>query len=83
VSVSNHLKNVTIEIDELNMSWARGFQGNTFSFTDIKVWLKNVLIRLVNVGTSIPQHEEDTDAHCMLLGALCALVLDELLSAER
>lgn len=82
VSVSNHLKNVTIQINEMDMSWAKGFQSNIFSFADIKVWLKNVLIRLVNVGTSIPQHEEDIVAHCMLLGALCALVLDELLSAE-
>lgn len=83
VSVSNHLKNVTIQINEMDMSWAKGFQSNIFSFADIKVWLKNVLIRLVNVGTSVPQHEEDIVAHCMLLGALCALVLDELLSAER
>jgi hypothetical protein len=65
------------------MTWAPGFQGTSFSFADVKVWLKNVLIRLVNVGTSIPQHEEAIDAHCMLLGALCALVLDELLAAKR
>ncbi|CAO0796344.1 unnamed protein product [Mucor circinelloides] len=83
VSISNHLNNVTIQTDELNMSWVQGFhQGKSFSFADVKVWLKNVFIQLVNVG-HVPQLEQDTDAHCMLLGALCALILDELLSCEK
>jgi hypothetical protein len=82
VSISNHLKNVTIQIDQLDMSWAQGFQETLFSFADVKVWLKNVFIRLVNAGPPT-QHEQDTDAHSMLLGALCTLVLDEMLSAER
>ncbi|CEP09769.1 hypothetical protein [Parasitella parasitica] len=83
VSVSNQLRNVTIQIAELDTSWVQGFhQGKSFSFADVKVWLKNVFIQLVNVG-HLPRMEQDTDAHCMLLGALCALILDELLSCDK
>lgn len=78
MSVSNHLKHVTVQVDT---SWLQLQQGNSaFEFADVKVWLKNVFIRLV--GT-MPQAEQDTDSHCMLLGALCALALDELLSCSR
>lgn len=82
VSISNHLKNVTIQTDELDMSWAKVLHEKTFLFADVKVWLKNIFIRLVNAGNPI-QNEQDIDAHSMLLGALCTLVLDEMLSAEK
>ncbi|KAL9549835.1 hypothetical protein MBANPS3_005021 [Mucor bainieri] len=82
VSISNHLSHVAIQTDQLNMAWVQGFhQDTSFSFADVKVWLKNVFIQLVNVG-HVPQLEQDTDSHCMLLGALCALILDELLSCD-
>ncbi|KAI9480932.1 MAG: hypothetical protein EXX96DRAFT_564755 [Benjaminiella poitrasii] len=84
VSVSNHLKDVTIQIDEQHKSWIHGLQqGEAFSFSDVKVWLKNVIIRLVNAGTTMPQLNEEVDTYCMLLGALCALILDELLASEK
>lgn len=83
VSISNYLRHQTIQIDELDMTWAQGFQGTSFSFADTKIWLKNVFIRLVNVGTTIPQQEDAVEAHCMIVGALCALVLDELLVARN
>jgi hypothetical protein len=83
VAVSNRLKDVTIElVDE--MEWiSERYQGKVFAFNDIKVWLKNIFIRLVSVGMQVPQTEEDTDIHCMLLGALCALAMDELLASEK
>ncbi|RCI03744.1 Ral GTPase-activating protein subunit alpha-2, partial [Rhizopus stolonifer] len=82
ISISNHLKDVVIDTKDLDLTWIQGIQGETFSFTDVKIWLKSILIRLVNEGTTPPQLEEDTDSHCMLLGALCALVMDEMLSCE-
>lgn len=76
--MSNHLKHVAVQVDA---SWLQLQYGDSsFEFADVKVWLKNVFIRLV--GT-MPQAEQDTDSHCMLLGALCALTLDELLSSSR
>lgn len=82
VSVSNRLKDVTIQVNELNMPWVvEGGHSKSFSFSDVKIWLKNLFIRLVNAMNH--QTEENTETHCMLLDALCALTLDELLSSER
>ncbi|KAI7906537.1 uncharacterized protein BX663DRAFT_496797 [Cokeromyces recurvatus] len=85
VSVSNHLKDITIQIDEQHMSWVHGLQlGKAFSFTDVKVRLKDIFIRLVKASTiSAPQSDEEIDTYCMLFGALCALILDELLASEN
>lgn len=59
-----------------------GNQTDSFSFANVKVWLKNVFIRLVN-ACPVVQHEDDNDTHSMLLGALCTLALDEMLATER
>ncbi|GAA5798646.1 hypothetical protein HPULCUR_004051 [Helicostylum pulchrum] len=81
VSISNHLKDVSIQLDKLNMVWAQKIDQESFSFADIKVWLKNVFIRLVN-ACPVTQHDDDCEVHSMLLGALCTLVLDEMLATE-
>lgn len=82
VSISNHLKDVSIQLDKVNMVWAQKIDQESFSFADIKVWLKNVFIRLVN-ACPVTQHDDDCEVHSMLLGALCTLVLDEMLATER
>ncbi|KAI8362756.1 hypothetical protein BD560DRAFT_178321 [Blakeslea trispora] len=82
VAISNHLKDVYIDISNLDLDWVQGIQGNMFNFADVKVWLKNISIRLVSSGAAPPQQEEDVDSRCMLLGAICALAMDEMLTPE-
>jgi hypothetical protein len=51
--------------------------------SQIKIWLKDLLIRLVTTGTSMTPTNDDAEVHCMLLGAICAHALDELLSCKE
>lgn len=81
--LSNHLKNVTIHFDEIDTKWIPAFeQEKSFSFAGAKLWLKNVLIRLIISNQNVTG-ELDTEIHCMLLGGLCAFVLDEMSIVER
>lgn len=82
VPISNHLTDIKISIEETNIDWISGFNERSFAFADIKIWLKNLLLRLVNADTTKEKLERDTDAHCMLLGAICSLTLDELLQCD-
>ncbi|KAF7726352.1 Ral GTPase-activating protein subunit alpha-1 [Apophysomyces ossiformis] len=83
ISMSNRLSSVEISVEEYNMEWIRGFDGKKFCFADVKIWLKNLLVRLVNAETPSVKTEEDAETHCMLLGALCSLILDELLACQE
>ncbi|OBZ91240.1 Ral GTPase-activating protein subunit alpha-2 [Choanephora cucurbitarum] len=83
VSISNHLKDVSIDTSNLDLDWIEGIQGNQFNFADVKLWLKNIFIRLVSSEAASPQPEEDVDLRCMLLGALSALAMDEMLTPEN
>ncbi|KAI9484408.1 hypothetical protein BDB00DRAFT_148787 [Zychaea mexicana] len=80
VSISNHLADIKLDVSK---EWIGQFSEEELSFTDIKVWLKNLLLRLVNADTSPEKIEQNTDAHCMLLGAISGLALDEILQSER
>ncbi|KAG0169558.1 Ral GTPase-activating protein subunit alpha-2 [Apophysomyces sp. BC1015] len=82
ISMSNRLSSVEISVEEYNMEWIRGFDGKRFCFADVKIWLKNLLVRLVGAESPSIQTEEDAETHCMLLGALCSLILDELLACQ-
>ncbi|CAO3694673.1 unnamed protein product [Rhizopus microsporus] len=82
VPLSNHLKNVTIHFDEIDTKWIPIFeQEKSFSFAGAKLWLKDVLIRLIISNQNVTG-ELDTEIHCMLLGGLCAFVLDEMSTVE-
>ncbi|ORZ14187.1 hypothetical protein BCR42DRAFT_393825 [Absidia repens] len=80
-SISNHFSDVKIEIKT-----DHGDEGKSddkeFNFADVKIWLKDLLIRLVTTGTSMSPSDDDAEVHCMLLGAICAHALDELLSCK-
>ncbi|KAI8367588.1 uncharacterized protein BYT42DRAFT_586812 [Radiomyces spectabilis] len=81
-SISNHLPDVQIPIDEDIKHWMQ-LKETEFRFKDIKVWLKDLLMRLVNADILGTQAEEDTGAHAMLLKALASVALDELLSCPE
>lgn len=83
VPISNQLKDITISLEELETEWIPAFKKlQAFSFANIKVWLKDVLIKLVANSPKVTS-ELETEVHCMLLGALCAFVLDEMFASER
>ncbi|CAO3607595.1 unnamed protein product [Cunninghamella echinulata] len=75
-STSNHFSDVQIKLK------AEDNKDKIFQFSEIKVWLKNLLVRLVNACSPSSHINESTDVQCMLLGALCSLTLDELLSCK-
>ncbi|KAG1463089.1 hypothetical protein G6F46_002102 [Rhizopus delemar] len=82
VPISNQLKDITISLEELETEWIPAFKKlQAFSFANIKVWLKDVLIKLVANSPKVTS-ELETEVHCMLLGALCAFVLDEMFASE-
>ncbi|KAI8144750.1 hypothetical protein BJV82DRAFT_606134 [Fennellomyces sp. T-0311] len=80
VSISNHFTDIKLDVSK---DWIGDFTEKELSFVDIKIWLKNLLLRLVNADTTPEKIESDTDSHCMLLGAICSLTLDEILQCER
>ncbi|KAI7855415.1 hypothetical protein BDC45DRAFT_568310 [Circinella umbellata] len=80
VSISNHLKDIKLDVSK---EWIGEFTEKQLSFADIKVWLKNLLLRLVNADTTPEKIKQDPDAHCMLLGAICSLALDEMLQCDN
>ncbi|KAI8332922.1 hypothetical protein BC941DRAFT_435785 [Chlamydoabsidia padenii] len=80
-SISNHFADVKIEIKTDNNEDGKSDEKQ-FNFADIKIWLKDLLIRLVTTGTSMTPTNDDAEVHCMLLGAICAHALDELLSCK-
>lgn len=83
VPITNQLKDITISLEGLDTECIPAYQKlSAFSFIDIKVWIKNVLIKLVE-NSHKAVGERETEVHCMLLGALCASVLDEMSMSER
>ncbi|KAI8093558.1 uncharacterized protein BX664DRAFT_295379 [Halteromyces radiatus] len=78
-SISNHFSDVKIEIKPDSNTTS---EEKEFNFADVKIWLKDLLIRLVTTGTSTSLTDENAEVHCMLLGAICAHALDELLSCK-
>ncbi|KAI9315822.1 hypothetical protein BX666DRAFT_1859621 [Dichotomocladium elegans] len=83
VSISNHLTSVKINIDDPTVDWIGVSKGKEFIFANIKFSLKNLLIKLVNASATKEKQEQDIEAHCMLLSAICVLTLDELLNCDR
>ncbi|KAL0079919.1 hypothetical protein F4703DRAFT_1174065 [Phycomyces blakesleeanus] len=81
VSITNHLRDTTINIEEYDMGWIQGYNGKEFSFAKCKRWLKELLLRLINNGTTTVHTKEDEEVHCMLMGALSSIILDELLAS--
>ncbi|KAG1471230.1 hypothetical protein G6F56_002246 [Rhizopus delemar] len=82
VPITNQLKDITISLEGLDTECIPAYQKlSAFSFIDIKVWIKNVLIKLVE-NSHKAVGERETEVHCMLLGALCASVLDEMSMSE-
>ncbi|CAO3638558.1 unnamed protein product [Cunninghamella blakesleeana] len=75
-STSNHFSDV-----EINLKDEDG-KDKAFQFSQIKVWLKDLLIRLVNTTSPSSVVNESTDVRCMIIGAICSLTLDELLSCN-
>ncbi|KAI9018532.1 hypothetical protein CLU79DRAFT_705818 [Phycomyces nitens] len=80
VSVTYHLKDTAVNIEEYDMGWIQGYEGKEFSFAKCKKWLNDLLLRLVNNGTTNVHTKEDEEVHCMLMGTLSLMTLDELLT---
>ncbi|KAI8073208.1 hypothetical protein BC940DRAFT_343891 [Gongronella butleri] len=60
-----------------------GVGDKQFKFAQVKIWLKDLLLRLANVDPSVLVNDKAADVHCMLLGAICTLAMDELLAAPK
>ncbi|KAI8984457.1 hypothetical protein BDF20DRAFT_911553 [Mycotypha africana] len=84
ISISNRLKDLVLPLEDINIPWFDALQERKqFCFADVKFWLKNVLIRLLDNNTTVLSHiEEETELHCMVIDNLCVLALDELMSNE-
>ncbi|ORX55802.1 hypothetical protein DM01DRAFT_1335187 [Hesseltinella vesiculosa] len=78
-SVSNQFSDV-----QLGVKTGDGQCTDTkqLKFSDVKIWLKNLFIQLVDVDPATTLCEEETEVHCMLLGATCSLIMDELLATK-
>ncbi|KAI9252129.1 hypothetical protein BY458DRAFT_359294 [Sporodiniella umbellata] len=78
IPITSQLKDITISLEGLDMGFAPAFQKlDSFSFADIKTWIKNVLIKTIE-NSHKPVSELETEVHCMLFGTLCASVLDDM-----